>query len=82
MFEAGKAYRIVYGEEGDVWHSTVKVIDVEMPLIRVEDSSGEVIVINTTSPHFHSAKPFTGNFGEPFEVQINLTKEGGDPIDG
>ena len=75
MFEIGKAYRLVYGEDGDVWHSTMKVIEVQMPLIKVEDASGDVTVFNTASPHFHSAKPFTGNFGEPFEVHINLQKE-------
>lgn len=75
MFEVGKAYRITQSVDGDVWQSTVKVIQVEMPLIKVENAAGEVRVINTHSPAFHGAQPFSGKFGEPFELHINLTNE-------
>jgi len=61
MFEIGKTYRLTMldytsGELGQTTHHEAKVVEVNMPLIKVQFPSRTPIVINTASQHFISAR--------------------------
>jgi hypothetical protein len=58
MFEIGKEYWIETGPAEHAGTSVYTVIEVNLPLIRVENVEGTRI-LNTHSPLFHSAQPMS-----------------------
>lgn len=58
MFEVGKDYWIETGIAENPGTSVYTLVEIDLPLIKVENGGGTVI-LNTHSPLFHSAKPVT-----------------------
>ncbi|MEQ9248062.1 MAG: hypothetical protein RLO21_18950 [Nitratireductor sp.] len=62
MFEPGKTYTITMVDGRGTGESTHKVIAVDGPLIKLDrgfDARGGELIVNTTSAHFVSARPWS-----------------------
>jgi hypothetical protein len=55
MFEIGRYYRITTGIGDDVGYGIFRVLEVDLPLIKVE-GAGTMTIINTHAPSFHNAE--------------------------
>jgi hypothetical protein len=56
MFEVGRYYRITTGVGEDVGHGIFRVLEVDLPLIKVQGDVGTETIINTHASSFHSAE--------------------------
>ena len=56
MFEVGRTYRITTSDHDGQGYYSAKILEVELPLVKVE-RPGSYEIINTSSPCFVSAMP-------------------------